>query len=55
MSTEAVIAAEVIKALLMLAFREARRRNVSLEDIERISREVRARVEALDPEDIPEV
>jgi len=52
---EKAIAAEIIKALLMTAFIEARRRGLSAEEIERISADTRAKVEQMDPADIPDV
>jgi predicted RNA binding protein YcfA (HicA-like mRNA interferase family) len=55
MNTAAVISAEVVKALLMLAFEEARRRGLSEEEMVKLYHEEREKFIKNDPVLIPEV
>ena len=55
MSTTALIGAEAIKALIMLAFQELRKKGMTAEQIDEYAKELRAEIEQLDPADIPEV
>lgn len=51
----AVVGAEVVKALLMLAFEEMKRRNLTTEQAEKLYLETRLAFLANDPAKIPEV
>jgi len=51
----AVISAEVLKALIMIAFQELRKKGMTAEEIEAYAKELRAEIDALDPAEIPEV
>lgn len=51
----AVITAEVIKALLMVAFEEARRRGLNAEQMEKLYLEERLKFLSNDPNKIPDV
>jgi hypothetical protein len=50
-----VVGAEIVKALLMLAFEEARRRNLTAEAAEQLYLETRLAFLRNDPANIPEV
>ena len=50
-----VLAAEVFKALIIVAFEEARRRGLNAEQMERLYLEERIKFLANDPSKLPEV
>jgi hypothetical protein len=55
MVATAVVTAEVVKALIMLALEEARRQGMSAEQIEKLYLETRLEFIKNDPATIPEV
>jgi len=55
MSTTAIISAEVLKVLIMLAFQELKRKGMTAEEFDEYARTLRAEIDDLDPADIPAV